>query len=250
MPLRDHFHPPLSQARYWEDFHGDWAYSIKHMLNRRILPSAYFAAAQVHVGSRVEVDVAAFEQTSAGHEAESRNGGVAVAIETWAPPVTNMVIPAVFPDEVEVQVFSTSGGHTLVAAIEFISPGNKDRRETRRAFVAKCASYLQQGIGLVIIDVVTERMANLHNELIDFLEQPPTFRFPEETLLYAASYRPSRRPTGDQIELWLNPIGVGQAMPTVPWPFGAVRPCRWTWRRPTRKCCATAGSDEMVGRGL
>jgi hypothetical protein len=216
MPLHDHFHPPLSQTRQWEDFHGDWAFTIKHMLNRRVLPTGFFAAAQVHVGSHVEIDVATFEQVSPGHETESGNGGVAVAVETWAPPTTALVIPAIFPDDLEIQIYSTSGGINLVAAIELISPGNKDRRDARRAFVAKCSSYLQRGIGLVIIDIVTERLANLHNALIDFLEQPETFRFADDTLLYAASYRPSRRPTGDQIEMWLNPLGVGQPLPAVP----------------------------------
>ncbi len=216
MPLRDHFHPPLSETRHWEDIHSGWTVEIKRTLNRRILPPGYFAEAQVHVGTFLEVDVATFEQGSSEHEPVSGNGGVAVAVETWAPPVTTLVMPAVFPDDIEVQVYSTSGGTNLVAAIELIGPGNKDRRETRRAFAAKCASYLQRGIGLVIVDVVTERLANLHNELIDLLEQPETFRFADETLLYAASYRPSRRTTGDQIEMWLNPLGVGQTLPTVP----------------------------------
>ncbi len=216
MPLRYHFHPPLSETRHWEDIHSGWTVEIKRTLNRRILPPGYFAEAQVHVGTFLEVDVATFEQGSSEHEPVSGNGGVAVAVETWAPPVTTLVMPAVFPDDIEVQVYSTSGGTNLVAAIELIGPGNKDRRETRRAFAAKCASYLQRGIGLVIVDVVTERLANLHNELIDLLEQPETFRFADETLLYAASYRPSRRTTGDQIEMWLNPLGVGQTLPTVP----------------------------------
>ena len=35
----------------------------------------------------------------------------------------------------------------ISGAIELASPGNKDRPETRRAFAAKCASYLARGIG-------------------------------------------------------------------------------------------------------
>lgn len=216
MPLLDHFHPPLSQARHWEDFHNGWAYEIKRALNRRVLPPGYYAEAQVHIGSRVEVDVATFERAAPEHSGVSGNGGIAVAVETWSPPTTALIMPAVFPDEIEVQVIHTLGGPHLVGAIELVSPGNKDRREACRAFAAKCASYLQQGVGLVIIDVVTERLANLHNELIDLLEQPQTFRFAEETPLYAASYRPSRQASADQIELWLNPLAVGQVLPTVP----------------------------------
>jgi hypothetical protein len=103
-----------------------------------------------------------------------------------------------------------------VGAIELISPSNKDRRETRRAFAAKCASYLQQGIGLIVVDIVTERQANLHDELIHLLEQAEAFAFPQATPLYAVAYRPSRQATGDQIEIWPVPLALGQSLPTLP----------------------------------
>lgn len=213
MPLRDHFRPPLSQMRPWEDFHGNWAVEIKRQFNRRVLPPGYYAAAQVHIGSRVEIDVASFHQ---GNGTGSTGDAGGVALQTWAPPTATLTMPATFPDELEVQVFQTTAGPTLVAAIEFISPGNKDRPETRRAFVAKCASYLQQGIGLVIVDVVTVRHANLHDDLVTFLEHPAEFRFPAATELYAAAYRPTRRTAGDFIELWREGLAVGGRLPVMP----------------------------------
>jgi len=60
-------------------------------------------------------------------------------------------LPGVFPDSMEVLVFRTEAGPTLVVAIELVSPGSKDRKAHRRAFAAKCSSYLQQGIGLMFI---------------------------------------------------------------------------------------------------
>ncbi|HEV3204003.1 MAG TPA: DUF4058 family protein, partial [Gemmataceae bacterium] len=181
MPLLDHFHPPLSSTRHWESFHSAWATEIMRTLNRNVLPPGYFAEAQVHVGSRVEIDVPAFQEGTGTLETNGSAGGL--ALETWAPPVTSLIMPAVFPDEIEVQVYSTATGATLVAAIELISPGNKDRAETRRAFAAKCAAHLQMGIGLVMVDVVTERNANLHDDLIRLIEQADAFRFPRPTLL-------------------------------------------------------------------
>jgi hypothetical protein len=208
MPLRDHFHPPLSTSRHWEAFHAAWANEIMRTFNRGVLPEGCFAEAQVHVGSQVEIDVAAFEQAPANGE-----GGVAVA--TWAPPATKLAMPAVFPDVIEVQVIRDFGGATLVAAIELVSPGNKDRPETRQAFVAKCASYLQQGIGLVVVDVVTERQANLHNELVRFFQQPADFEL-RGALLYATGYQPLRTQNGDQIRLWLESLTLGCPLPTMP----------------------------------
>jgi hypothetical protein len=216
MPLRDHFHPPLNQLRHWESFHAAWATEIMRTLNRKVLPANCFAEAQVHVGGRVEIDVATFEQDQPALAGATGSNGGGVAVETWAPPLARLTMPAVFPDEIEVQIFHTSGGATLVAAIELISPGNKDRAETRRAFAAKCFSYLQQGIGLIIVDVVTERLANLHNELIHLLEQPERYEMADAPALYAVAYRPSHRQTGDSIEIWPTSLAVGQPLPELP----------------------------------
>ena len=102
-------------------------------------------------------------------------------------------MPAVFPDDFEVQVFSNMGGPTLVAAIELVSPANKDRDETQRTFAAKCAAYLQRGIGLVVVDIVTNRHANLHDELAELIAPAGGFAFPAPTPLYATAYRPMHR---------------------------------------------------------
>ncbi|HEX8199253.1 MAG TPA: hypothetical protein VF590_02110, partial [Isosphaeraceae bacterium] len=61
MPLLDHFHPPLSQRRHWENLHSAWASAIRQQLND-ILPPRYFAEVNVRLGSRVEIDVATFEE--------------------------------------------------------------------------------------------------------------------------------------------------------------------------------------------
>jgi hypothetical protein len=218
MPLLDHFHPPLFPERAWESMHAAWANAIMARLNEALLPPVYFAEAQVHVGSRVEVDVTTWEQHSSGtRAADAGNGPIAtLPAEAWAPPAPALVIPAVFPDEIEVQVRGGPTGAHLVAAVELVSPGNKDRPDARQAFAAKCASYLQLGIGLVVVDVVTERRANLHDQLIRLLQQPETFLWPAAPVVYAVAYRPGRRKEGDQIDCWPHPLAVGQTMPVVP----------------------------------
>jgi hypothetical protein len=216
MPLLDHFHPPLTPARNWESFHALWAAAIVERLNCSLLPPGYFAETQVHVGSRIEVDVASCESPARDPQANQPDHG-GVAVQTWVPPAAALAMPAIFPDEVEIQVFQTTAGATLVGAIELISPCNKDRAEARRAFASKCASYSQEGIGLVIVDVVTERHFNLHDELIRLLEQDARYRFPSESLLYAVAYHPVRRdPGGDQIDIWPLPVAIGQPLPTLP----------------------------------
>jgi hypothetical protein len=214
MPLLDHFHPPLSVARHWESLHARWAAEIADVLNRDLLPQGYYAEEQVHVGSRVEIDVATFEEVAPGNE----SGGTAIAAlpaRVWTPTAAALILPAIFPDSLEVLVFSGEAGPTLVAAVELVSPGNKDRRETRRAFAGKCASYLQQGVGLVVVDIVTSRQANLHNELVELMGLGAESQMPAEPL-YATAYRPVRRPDVEHIEVWPSVLHVGQTLPLVP----------------------------------
>ncbi len=58
MPLLDHFHPPVSEHRSCEGFHGLWAAALVEKLNRDPLADEYFADMQVHIGSQEQVDVA------------------------------------------------------------------------------------------------------------------------------------------------------------------------------------------------
>lgn len=216
MPLLDHFHAPLHPDRRWDSFHARWASAIGDALNMGLLPPDYFAEVQTHVGSRVEIDVAAFDKGSLAAAIEPQGGGVAVMpVRAWAPPVPAFEMPAVYPDSIEVQVFHGEGGATLVAAVELVSPGNKDRPETRRGFAAKCASYLQQGIGLVVVDIVTSRTANLHNELIHLLEVGDEYLLAPESL-WATAYRPIRQPQIEKTQVWTAPLAVGQTLPVLP----------------------------------
>src|SRR4029079_2665694 len=134
MPLLDHFHPPLSTQRHWESFHTTWATAIADALNEEWLPEGYFAEEQLHPAARVEIDVATFEENASA----GRAGGVAlVGPRTYAPPTPTWTIPNVVIEGSELLVFSSEGGPTLVGAVELVSPANKDRPESRRAFTIK-----------------------------------------------------------------------------------------------------------------
>jgi hypothetical protein len=214
MPLLDHFHAPLHPLRPWESFLGSWANALMGQLNE-LLPPRYFAAFQLHLGTDVEADVAELDlQASPGEEGNGAAGGLALA--TWAPPAVTCVMAATFPDDIEVYVVDTRDGAVVVAVVELVSPRNKDRAEARQAFAARCAAYLQRGIGLVVADIVTSRRANLHNDLVRLLGQPEACTFPADTPLYASAYRPARRQESNRIDTWLMPLAVGGALPVLP----------------------------------
>jgi hypothetical protein len=202
MPLQDHFHPPLSLRRHWHSFHNAWATYISSDLNRR-LPAGYFAEPNVRFG--IEIDVAAFDE---GSHADA-------PVPAWAPPDPAVSVPiALVTDIVEVQIFSGEGGPTLAGAIELVSPANTDRAPHREAFVSKCAALVQQGIGLIVVDVVTERRANLHDELLTRLQAGSAAPFEDD--LYAVAYRPVSRNGAAQLDLWPKALTVGRPLPTLP----------------------------------
>lgn len=215
MPLLDHFHPPLSERRGWEGFHGLWAAALVETLNRDVLAEEYFADMQVHVGSPVEVDIATLNEPRSGMS-NGAAGTTTVTAPAWAPPATALVMSTVFPDDIEVRVFATTTGATLVGAIELVSPRNVDRWEARQAFASKCVSYLTRGIGLIVVDIVTNRLANLHNEAIELMGQGVPFLLTPPDTTYAVAYRPSRQSTGDQIELWTALLALGEPLPVLP----------------------------------
>jgi hypothetical protein len=98
--LLDHFHPPLSTVRHWEAFYSRWASAIADAWNNDVLPAEYFAEVQVHVGSRVEVDVETFTPVSsrAADTGSTGTSTATVATRAWAPLAPGMTMPAVFPD--------------------------------------------------------------------------------------------------------------------------------------------------------
>ena len=218
MPLLDHFHSPLQERLPWSSIHSGWATRLADALNEHWLSAEYVAAEYTHSGANAEIDVATYERSS-GMPATLPNGPSTATLppRVWTPPAPQLTMPAVFPEAFEVRVFSTmEGGLTLVAAIELVSPGNKDRADERRAFAAKCASYLYRGISLVIIDVITSRRANLHNETMRLMETAPATHLPDDTWLCAVAYRPVLRQERAEIDLWTAPCAVGQPLPTMP----------------------------------
>ena len=104
----------------------------------------------------------------------------------------------------------------LVAAIELVSPGNKDRAAHRSAFAVKCANYLQQGVGLVVVDVVTNRSANLHGELLELLGISPATRTDAPPNLYAAAYRTTGPAEASRLQSWREDVALAAPLPKMP----------------------------------
>lgn len=130
MPLLDHFRPPLNRTHPWRSFHGAWAAAIARLLNGGVLPNGYYAMPFLGQEGPVEIDVATIQ------EFRPEDSGSPLV---WAPPAPELAVAVAWPgvDDIRVEVFADDGDPPLVAAIELVSPGNKDRPQTRDAFTAK-----------------------------------------------------------------------------------------------------------------
>jgi Protein of unknown function (DUF4058) len=218
MPLRDHFRPPLADRRSWDGLHGQWPAMIVVDLNRQ-LPDRYVAEPQIHLGSAIEIDMAAYDQEVAeAQDARSSAATAGITTAVWAPPSPTLVVATDPPaaNEYEVRVYDVRSGRRLVAAVEIVSPANKDRPEHRRAFVAKCASLLQKRVCVAIVDLVTTRSFNLYADLIELFGQQAPMLSGGPPALYAVACRWMNSGELWLLETWAHPLSLGTPLPTLP----------------------------------
>jgi hypothetical protein len=103
----------------------------------RQLPPEFTAEPRVHLGPYPEFAGGAAERDDSGSVAgTSPNESVGVATATWAPPEPTLLLDTELSEqyEYEVLIYDQERGRTLVAAVEIVSPANKDRAENRQAF--------------------------------------------------------------------------------------------------------------------
>lgn len=86
-------------------------------------------------------------------------------------------------------IFDLEKNRRPVAAVEIVSPGNKDCPQSRRAFVAKCAALLQERVRVSIVDLASNLQFNLYTDLLKLNgHKDPSFaRHPSAT--YAVTLR-------------------------------------------------------------
>jgi len=194
----------------WEEVHGLWPGIMAVRLNS-ILPPQYRSGVKIHLGTLVEVDTGAFELDE-GREINGESD-TALAWEAAAPTLL-LDTDELTPPEYEVRVYDESMGRRLVAAVEIVSPRNKDRPSSREEFVSKCHAMLQQGVCVVIVDPVTTRSANLYAELAARIGAKPPASAAEP--IYAVSCRSFYYRDRHRVQAWEHTLGIGAPLPTLP----------------------------------
>lgn len=140
------------KAGTYHNFHYRWIAAIMDRLNAGLLPTGFFAMAEQFIGGP-QTDVVALRSSSRVPSPSPSSGGVSV---TTTRPAAKFVLSMMSESERYARKAHYLAIHhelgNVVAVIEVVSPGNKDRRHSLQTFVSKAVGLLEQQINLLLID--------------------------------------------------------------------------------------------------
>lgn len=156
-------------ATIFQHFQIAWISQIQRALNGGILPAPYYALAEQQTqrlepdvltlrgleGPREEVGPIGANGSEDGGNGAGGGVGVEVALQRAAPRVARRDEGEVIftPRRERAVVVRHVSGDDVVAMIEIVSPGNKDRRRALEAFIEKVGWLLTQGVHQLVLDV-------------------------------------------------------------------------------------------------
>jgi hypothetical protein len=152
MPLHDW---TKVDAGIFHDFHSSWIIHLKESLNEGLLPDGYYALAEQHARDRIP-DVLTLHVPPHGSATlpPPRDRGVALA---EAPPRVSRKLVADGPAAYQIRRRTLAirhvSDHRIVALVEIVSPGNKDRDSSVDSFVNKVDSALTTHIHVLVADL-------------------------------------------------------------------------------------------------
>lgn len=192
-------------------FHYFWIGALCHELNHGCLPPGFSALPKQRVPGP-ELDIVALETKTRKHGRKDRKGGTAV-IET--PPRTRIMEEAqseLYARQADRIVVRHKRGR-VVAFIEIVSPGNKGSRHALRSFVDKAVDLLEQGIHLLVIDLLPPSKRDpqgIHRAIWEEFADTH-FKLPAGKPLTLAAYA-----SGYLKKAYIEPIAVGDVLKDMP----------------------------------
>ena len=201
-------------------FHLAWLAEFQRALNSGLLPPGYYAMAE-QVAGETTPDVLTLQAPGGEPPTEpvpgefsGGNGGIAVA---EAPPRVSVTATATEAMLLAARqrrlVIRHLTGDRVVALLEVVSPGNKERKPTLEAFIQKAIGALDQGYHLLIIDPFPPSRFDpegLHGAIWSRIEGPG-YQQPPHRPLTLASYA-----SGSVINAYVEPVAVGAELPDMP----------------------------------
>jgi hypothetical protein len=210
MPLHD-----WRDERGWDGVHLLWLAQLLDWVQPR-LPAGFRA----YVGSVPALTL------------ETDGGKPDVTVRGWRQPQVNPAAEsavALAPDRETVAAFTPDPQRALhidwhgqlIAAIELVSPRNKDRLDSKARYARRYLGYLRQGVHLMLVDVFAQPAGFSFADAVSDdlgLGEPPT---PPP---FAVSYRvgapvPQGDTMGTPVAVWRRPLEPGRTLPELPLPL-------------------------------
>jgi hypothetical protein len=203
MPLHD-----WRDDRGWDSLHTFWQTQLIDWLQPR-LPAGYRA----FLGSVPNLTIG------------STNGRPDLSVRDWRPPPVEPAAPAAGSDDqpdfegvATLTLDADQAVHihrhgALVAAVEIVSPRNKDRPDSRELYAGRYFGYIRQGVHLLLIDVLPRPAGFSFAEVV---AKEAGVRLPPTPVPFAVSFRVGEPvPDGTLFAFWRRPLAVGGPLPTI-----------------------------------
>jgi hypothetical protein len=198
-------------------FHTVWTSDLMRTLNGGLLPSGYYALAEQHVRGRVP-DVLTLHVPDVDPTPDpvppSRDRGIALAD---APPRVSRKLVAdaasAYRARQRTVTIRRTSGHHVVALLEIVSPGNKDRAASVEELVTKVDSALMRGIHVLVVELFAAGKHDpqgIHGAIWAQYDSAP-YEVPSDRHWTVASYV-----GGPGIEAYVEHITVGDSLPEMP----------------------------------
>lgn len=218
MPLHD-----WTDERGWDSVHPVWlTYLLEHVQER--LPEGYKA----FLGGVPSLTV------------DSGHGKPDVSVRQWgpepAPEGGGSSTGTIEPDleaSVTFHLAPQRAVHVdfhgqLIAALELVSPRNKDRNDAKETYANRYLGYLRLGVHLMLVDVLPRPKGYSFS---DAITSGLGMALPPLPPPFAAAYRVGEAvPVGDDlgslVGLWRRALKVGEPLPTLPLPLTVHRDVR------------------------
>lgn len=199
-------------AGIYHSFHCSWITHLMGTMNRGVLPSEYYALSEKHAGLTIP-DVMTLQRTDRVDE-PTPNGGVALID---APPRVGRRLVASSKTSYATMrrtlAVRRSRGDRLVAIIEIVSPGNKDRESSVAALADKIHAALESGVHVLLIDLFEPGRhdpSGVHGAVWSYFDPDASDRPPARSATLA-SYLASRI-----TEAYVEFVGFGSPLPDMP----------------------------------
>lgn len=208
IPIHDWSRIP---AGLFHDFHQSWCIYIKTALNSGLLPKGLSALVGQRAGSR-EGDVLTIESWSRSLETGPEGTGGLLTVEAPQTSIVRASEREIYAERASRIVVRHHLGR-IVAAIEIVSPGNKDSKASLREFVDKALDFLREGVHLLVVDLFPPTPRDpfgIHKAVWDEICEEE-FRISAGKDRILASYE-----AGEVRSAYVEPIGVGDVLPAMP----------------------------------